>query len=376
MKTGIDPAIRYTLMILCFDTALKPLGRLLRRLPAAAVFLLLSVLLISGCSRKEETVFTMAEKALGESDFETAYSYYSEALELGLETEKSLRGRGIALMSRGDYDGAVSDFEDALHSSHGIPSDIEFDINYYLAACFYKLGRFDEAIKVYDAITALRPSSADAFKMRGDAKLQVLMREEAVSDYNRAVQLEPKNYDRMILILQSLKDAGLEETGKGYLEETLDRYSSGMSNYDRGRLYYYLEQYDTAKTYLEQARASSSDYRSSSLLGQTYEKLGDYNYAVSVYESFIAADQSHPEVYNRLGLCRMAMGSYQEALNAFQQGLMLQDTAMDQSLTYNEIVAYEYLGQFKKAAVLMESYLQKYPTDEDARREYIFLSTR
>ena len=55
---------------------------------------------------------------------------------------------------------------------------------------------------------------------------------------------------------------------------------------------------------------------------------------------------------------------------------MLQDTSMDQSLTYNEIVAYEYLGQFKKAAVLMESYLQKYPTDEDARREYIFLNTR
>ena len=49
---------------------------------------------------------------------------------------------------------------------------------------------------------------------------------------------------------------------------------------------------------------------------------------------------------------------------------------MAQSLSYNEIVAYEYLGQFRKAAVLMENYLQKYPTDSEAIRENIFLSTR
>ena len=72
----------------------------------------------------------------------------------------------------------------------------------------------------------------------------------------------------------------------------------------------------------------------------------------------------------------MEMGSYQEALNAFQQGMMLQDNSMYQSLAYNEIVAYEYLGQFRKAAVLMENYLQKYPTDEEAIRENTFLSTR
>ena len=343
---------------------------------AAAAAAVLICILLSACSGGEDTVFTRGEDALREGDYESAYSYFTDALERDMEPEESYRGRGIALMGRGDYEGAVNEFNEALHSSHGIPSDLEFDINYYLAVCFYRLGRYEEAVEVYDAILALRPSYADAFRMRGDAKLALGRMDEAAEDYDRAVRLEPKNYDRMITILQSMTQAGMEDKGRAFLEEALDRYSSGMSDYDKGRLCYYLGQYDTAKTNLEQARASSSDYRVSSLLGQTYEKLGDYNYAVSVYESFIAADQSHPEIYNRLGLCRMEMGSYQEALNAFQQGMMLQDNSMYQSLAYNEIVAYEYLGQFRKAAVLMENYLQKYPTDEEAIRENTFLSTR
>ena len=47
-----------------------------------------------------------------------------------------------------------------------------------------------------------------------------------------------------------------------------------------------------------------------------------------------------------------------------------------QSLKFNEIVAYEYLGDFQKAAVLMQSYLLTYPDDKEAKREQEFLQTR
>ena len=49
---------------------------------------------------------------------------------------------------------------------------------------------------------------------------------------------------------------------------------------------------------------------------------------------------------------------------------------MQQTLSFNEIVAYEYLGEYKKAAVLLDSYLQAYPDDETAKREKQFLQTR
>ena len=47
-----------------------------------------------------------------------------------------------------------------------------------------------------------------------------------------------------------------------------------------------------------------------------------------------------------------------------------------QVLKFNEIVAYEYLGDFKQATVLMQKYISTYPDDAKAQREYEFLQTR
>ena len=81
-------------------------------------------------------------------------------------------------------------------------------------------------------------------------------------------------------------------------------------------------------------------------------------------------------MYNQLGLCEIARGEYQKALEAFQAGKKLENTTMMQTLSFNEIVAYEHMGEFQQALSLMESYLKNYPDDQQARREYEFLSTR
>ena len=67
---------------------------------------------------------------------------------------------------------------------------------------------------------------------------------------------------------------------------------------------------------------------------------------------------------------------YQKALEAFQAGMQIENNGMMQTLSFNEIVAYEYLGDYQKASVLLDNYLKAYPDDEKAKREKIFLSTR
>ena len=52
------------------------------------------------------------------------------------------------------------------------------------------------------------------------------------------------------------------------------------------------------------------------------------------------------------------------------------NSGMMQVLKMNEIVAYEKLGEYKQAAVLLGNYLKTYPDDETAKREYEFLKTR
>ena len=54
----------------------------------------------------------------------------------------------------------------------------------------------------------------------------------------------------------------------------------------------------------------------------------------------------------------------------------IENNGIEQTLSYNEIVATEYMGDFKKAKNLMASYMTSYPDDEAAKKENVFLSTR
>ena len=155
----------------------------------------------------------------------------------------------------------------------------------------------------------------------------------------------------------------------------MEKNSSKMNHYDMGRMYYYLGQYEQAYMILEKAKAKG-DANTYLYLGKAYEATGDYNYASSVYNSWLAKDTSNAEIYNQLGLCEMQKGNYQSALNAFQAGMQIENNTVMQALAFNEIVAYENLEEYSQAASLMERYLKNYPDDEQAKREYEFLKTR
>ncbi len=134
--------------------------------------------------------------------------------------------------------------------------------------------------------------------------------------------------------------------------------------------------YDRAKQNLENAVQNERDPQATLYLGRTYEALGDMNYAASLYRSYLENDPGNAQVMNQLGLCLMNIGDYNAALDVFNKGLELGDPAMDQSLWFNLITAYEYMGDFNRAKTMMQDYLKEYPADEDAVRENEFLATR
>lgn len=93
-------------------------------------------------------------------------------------------------------------------------------------------------------------------------------------------------------------------------------------------------------------------------LGKAYAATGDYNYASSVYSNYLSKQGPDAEIYNQLGLCELAKKDYQKALEAFQAGKQIEGNSLMQTLSFNEIVAYEYLQDYQKAAVLLKAYLQ------------------
>lgn len=331
--------------------------------------------LFTGCGKTQGENTQQGMKLIEQLDYEGALESFSLALESGEDEQMICRGQGIACMGLTDYENAALYLEQALSYSDAWPDQLDYDINYYLATAYYRTGQIDRAIGVYEAIIALRPQENDAWYLKGVMELEKGDQEEARADFDQAVKLAKTDYDQLVNIYLSCSRFGLEEMGQTYLQAVLDDDSVKLSDFDLGRISYYLGDYEQARLSLEKAREKGSS-KAAALLGQTYEQLGDYNYAASVYSNYLENRAEDASIYNQLGLCKMHIGDYQSALNAFREGIALEDNTVMQSLKFNEIVACESLGQFDEATLLMEQYLKTYPDDAAALREYDFLKTR
>lgn len=338
---------------------------------AAALFL---AAVLGGCGEVEEKT-QAAMQLISELNYQGALAELDSAEENGENSRLIHRARGIAYMGLTDYEQAALCFEEAIAGSNGMVENVDYDLNFYLAAAYTKAGRYAEAEDIYGAVLALRPKEEDAYFLRGNVRLEQGNYEGAKEDFEKVMDMAPTNYERLIEIYEVLDYFGYGEVGKDYLRTAQASGDKEMTKYVIGMIYYYLGEYQSACLALEEARETGG-VNSYLYLGRAYEATGDYNYAANVYYSYLNKNTGTAELYNQLGLCEMTRGEYLSALEAFQAGMKLENSGLTQTLSFNEIVAYEHLGEFTQAYVLMENYLKNYPDDELARREYDFLSTR
>lgn len=83
-------------------------------------------------------------------------------------------------------------------------------------------------------------------------------------------------------------------------------------------------------------------------------------------------------IYNLLGACELELGNYEEALSCYEKGLEAEGNskALKQEMEYNAIVAYEGMEDWEQAKERLAKYTDKYPKDEEAKKEAEFLETR
>ncbi len=330
--------------------------------------------MLAGCGGEGERT-QGAMQLIQNLDYRGALEQLELAEENGENVRLVNRARGIACMGLTEYEQAAAYFEAALAGSNGLVQNVDFDLNFYLAAAYTKSSRYSEAEGIYDAVLALRPNEKDAYFLRGNVRLALGNYEGAKADFDKVISMDAHNYDRLIEIYEVLDYYGYGADGQEYLRTALASGDKEMDKYASGRIYFYLGEYQNAYLDLEEAREKGG-VESYLYLGRAYEATGDYNYAANVYNSYLEKNEGNAEMYNQLGLCEMTRGEYQKALEAFQAGMQLENTTMMQILAFNEIVAYERLGEYAQAYILLGNYLNNYPDDQQAGREYEFLSTR
>lgn len=340
------------------------------------------LLMLGGCGKEQESSLQTGMQALTTQNYPLAIESFEQAIEMGEDMEAAYRGIGLAYMGQGNYEKAVTAFRTALSNAGMFPGDLEYDINYYLAIAYYKLGEYELATQVYDSIIALEPKAVEAYYLRGSMKLYLLedgqsTLEEALADFDETVALNKNDYDRYIDIYEVLVSHNQMEAAQTYLEQVMRVDSSKISNYNKARLAYYEGAYEQACNYLNLARQKGeADAEMIAFLGDCYQAQGEYILACSVYSGYVE-ENPDPEMYNKMGMCYVQEGDYANALASFQAGQRItENNTCMQTLKLNEIACYEYLYDFKTARDLLGAYLQQYPATSDLQREYAFLLTR
>lgn len=234
----------------------------------------------------------------------------------GSATEEMKTGRteGIVLLESGDYEGAVS--------------------------------RFDEVISQASRVTDFE---LDVLKYRAEAELKLEDYQAAAYTYGILSQVDEPKPEYEYLEALCLARGGNPEGAKAALEEgkALDESLSGFG--------------------YEEAMMA---------IGEAYAASGDMEAADRTYQELVSQGHANTGIYNRWALSAMEAGNYEEALSYIQTGLALSDDTARKELRFNEAVCCEYLGQYEQALSLFQAYEAEFGSDEQTAHEIAFLVTR
>ena len=153
----------------------------------------------------------------------------------------------------------------------------------------YELGLYHEAISDYDKAIRLKPDHVDAYYARGNAKTHLKLYAAAIADYTQAIRLKP--------------DDAYAYVTRGLVKDELEQYFPAIADYDMAiRL-----KPDFAAAYYNRGRAKEK-------LKQYFPAIADYDMAIRLKPDFAAAYYNRGNVKAKLKLYAAAIADYTQAI--------------------------------------------------------------
>lgn len=341
----------------------------------AFLAVLCTVMLLGGCAGSAvQEQYDAGLKALEAQDYDTAIAQMDQVTQAGERLSEAYRVIGLARLGKGEYPEAIAAFSRSLNYMEDANAAFERDVRLYLAEARIASGDTEKGIEVYSEILK-SGVDAECFYLRGKAYLSLDDYENAAKDFVRALD-QCEDYNLYINIYQLYAEKNKTVDGDEYLQMALAMEpEDGEDYYQRGRIYEYQKNYESARDELITAIQLGQE-EAVLLLGRVYLEMEDSASARGMYQEYLNESEHDAAAYNGLAMCDIYEGDYEAAMEKVQSGLSVSTEDEQQALLYNEIVIYEYQQRFDLAKEKMEQYLIKYPEDAEALRENKFLSTR
>lgn len=335
----------------------------------------LGALLLTGCGGENQKTYEQANADLEEANYDYALNEYQACISAGYKLAQSYRGSGIVKLRTGDYQGAIDDLTNALNDEKTGKSDRK-DLLEYRAAAELKAELYDQAMADCQTLAEDYSLNANDYYLTGCVALAMDSYDEASSNFSEAYGSD-STYEMAIQIYEAYLGQDMEADGTRYLEAALKTEAKTADDYcERGKVYYYIDDYENARTELTTA-ADKGSTEATLILGMVYMAQGDTSNARSFYQQYIDADGDDPaKGYNGLALCDISDGDYDSALQNISQGLGDATSDEMRDLLFNEIVVYEKKLDFSTALSKAQEYVQTFKDDDAAAKELTFLQSR
>ena len=262
--------------------------------------------------------------------------------------------RGSAYFSKGDYDHALADFNQAVT----LQPD-RFDAYFNRASVYFATQDYDRALADINQTIKLQPHFALAYLKRGIVYYFKGDANRALADLNHAINLQPRvaffyhsrgevyanrdDHDRAIadfsqaIKLQpdlisaylhrgsSYRKKGDDDSAFADFNQALALAPDNAETYNaRGWAYAQKGDFDRALVDLNQALTLQPDVANFyDSRGFVYAGKGEYDRAIADYNQAITLQPDADYAYYHRGLCYRALGEHQKAIADFKKALSL-----------------------------------------------------
>ena len=238
----------------------------------------------------------------------------------------------ITLQSDSDL---LPNVEDSFYLNHGL--DLK------------KLGRYEEAITSYNKALEIKPNDHDAWHNRGLALGNLGRYEEEIASYDKALEIKPNDHDAWYNRGIALRDLGRYEEEIASYDKSLEIEPDDHRVWNnRGIALRNLGRYEEAIASYDKALELKLDYNDAWYnRGIALVNLGRYDAAIASYDKAIEFKPDDHEAWHNRGIALRNLGRNEDAIASYDKALEIKPDKHE--AWSNRGVALEKLGRYEEA---------------------------